>query len=1739
MAAKQSARPILKKRISTLKVPNSNTSTENQKSQAKPSQRTIHSSKNSQNLRNTSKKLQSLSPNHVVQSSLGNLKQTNYDKQVEEKFDQILEGDLTDLLPLPRSTVRIFLSSTFSDTRAERNGLAREAYPKLRDYCTELGLSFQVVDLRWGVTSEATNNHLTTKICLLELENCQKVSVGPSCIALIGNRYGFCPLPYKISVEEYNVLKSEANELGLTDFDLLDRWYQRDDNSIPAAYYLQPITSILPHFLNTSLEFKSQKEIHTEKWSKVEKQMLNIIYKTACSASDKNKISAERKHFYLQSVTEHEVRAGIIVPTDPNKHGLVFIRELDDFNSDNYHDSNASRYKDLINNHGEPEADLHAESQIRSLKEELHSTLNPSNIVSYTVPWQPGGINPEKFTVHKEYISQFCSDFVTKVKSMIDSDVLAKESSIRQGEYYSSFEEILHHAHFCRIKSETFCGQSDTLGKIKEYILDPANRKPFVIHAQSGAGKTSVMAMAMNSLKLWIKEDNIGIIRFLGTTSLSTDIYNVLFSVCGQLADITETVMEPQSYRTMKALATYLPRFFRTISSIAHKPVIIFLDSLDQLESKFDAYTAWWLPASLPLNFKLVVSTLPDHQGIFENIVSLISQKKNLVEVPLLPDVTSQEIVIKYLTLKKRRVTDDQMEFLLQMFKKSPSPLYLKLLMDQAVHWSSSMSQSLISLPDSIRVAINNLFQQLEMKFGLKFVQGALGLLTVGFNGLSEIELEDGLSCMDDVMIEIYNFHDPPVPGIVRVPPVMWARLRYDISEYLVERQSQGMTTLYWYHRQFREVAAERYTQGIMGQILHNVLFELFAAENGVKRDILLPGRNNLHVVNADRNTTPQVTSLKNVRKLQCLTYHLKNSEKVHKQDFVKQATYCNLLFLRTKAVLVGVDKLLREIEDYQSLVQDAEIETIIQFIITCGSSLKDPLTSAFSVLAHIPDNIKYENLLRLKTSAKQYLSDLPKTVLVPSYACLVPRQGEPEKVYVGFSHFLGMKNEQILFVSSWTASGMLDLSVTLACIDVKSTEVSKHFCENISCEPYMLASGKELIYWMATDSAFVKLHIESGKCAKIPVSNIFPGLDGKKSTSCTCIITGSEDSKYLAFCFGDYLALVESTYMKSISLLQQPVKTKVTNVHCCSGAPLTLILTSANDNRGEITFYDGLTKETKLHVQTPFRVESKCSELTLGDEYHVFYGKSEQENIIQVCKVKSEEISEPIKMLKTIQSMKVSEVDQEVYFLAGDSEIHVLNVESKQFIKTLNHEFKIISFDVAWDEDKLLIADVNNSVILFDKKFDILFSHTGTLGRINFISICQDHILLSTLENKIKIWSEKEFFSSLNKADSGTKENILSNQDDVTCFAISEDGKNLITAGTREIGKMWSLYDYSFVSEFSLSIKATNIVGIVDGKFVAHDNQAKRLISFTPEGNYFYRNYPDNVVCFSVTNDKNRLIFLTKDSKQTMYIFDFTINVYLKKFNIVINFDYLSAEMFLSASERYAVFKFEVTPEDFKAIAAMWNKGTRLPKQKHPFRFSAVDLNQGSGKAMHVYHQLSKVPQLGVTIEPYKGNIMMISSRRWVVFWDIPTGSCDQVMCKSPRKTKMYRPDWLGQDCVGSNDIITMSGNKEFVAVGSQDGYVFVYGGESGMPAKMKAPSSRHPSPVNQVCFNFSSSLVASSCTSGYLKLWNPKSGQCIFSVCIGVELGQLEFSPDDKKLLAVTTAEINHVLVLDVTSS
>lgn len=58
------------------------------------------------------------------------------------------------------------------------------------------------------------------------------------------------------------------------------------------------------------------------------------------------------------------------------------------------------------------------------------------------------------------------------------------------------------------------------------------------------------------------------------------------------------------------------------------------------------------------------------------------------------------------------------------------------------------------------------------------------------------MELRDVMSLDDDVISEVYRHSLPPTPSLIRLPPLLWARLRWDLQDQLEERWTDGVIVL-------------------------------------------------------------------------------------------------------------------------------------------------------------------------------------------------------------------------------------------------------------------------------------------------------------------------------------------------------------------------------------------------------------------------------------------------------------------------------------------------------------------------------------------------------------------------------------------------------------------------------------------------------------------------------------------------------------------------------------------------------------------------------------------------------------------------------------------------------------------------------------------------------------------------------------------------------------------------------
>ena len=208
-------------------------------------------------------------------------------------------------MPTATRTFRVFVSSTFEDLQAERDVLQRDVFSKLRKLCEENGARFQAIDLRWGVRDEAALDQQTIEICLREIERCQQTGIKPNFIVLLGDRYGWRPLPASIKAEDFERVRgaiSVGEALGL-----VDDWYHRDDNALPPEYLLKPRTG----------EF-----VEAERWSQIEQRLLQVLRTAAHTAG----LAPADLIKYEASATHQEIIRGLGKSVEDRLHVFAFFR---------------------------------------------------------------------------------------------------------------------------------------------------------------------------------------------------------------------------------------------------------------------------------------------------------------------------------------------------------------------------------------------------------------------------------------------------------------------------------------------------------------------------------------------------------------------------------------------------------------------------------------------------------------------------------------------------------------------------------------------------------------------------------------------------------------------------------------------------------------------------------------------------------------------------------------------------------------------------------------------------------------------------------------------------------------------------------------------------------------------------------------------------------------------------------------------------------------------------------------------------------------------------------------------------------------------------------------------------------------------------------------------------------------------------------------------------------------------
>jgi hypothetical protein len=709
-------------------------------------------------------------------------------------------------------TFRIFVSSTFSDLKEERNSLQRYVFPRLRELCTQHGCRFQAIDLRWGVRDEAALDQQTMTICLEEIKRCQKTTPRPNFLILLGDRYGWRPLPAEIPADEFEQITRRTGDPA--NKELLALWYKRDDN---AQYKRKENSPPQPVYC---LQPRDGRFVDYNTW---ERDVERPLRQTLLAATAGMALTPEDRLKYQASATEQEIATGALSIPDATEHVYCFFRTIKEL-------PQGESAKDFADFDDAWNLDPDAAKRLRDLKARLKQRLH-GNVHPYEADWTGNGISsshigtlPEKLEDCLKLLEEvntpqtFCVDVWKRLARVIQDEV-ARIEKIDPLE-----KEIADHAAFGKDRASSFIGRADILQTILDYI-ESGDRHPLCVFGESGSGKSALMAKAIAECGVAPRAPQSLIVsRFIGATPASSDGRALLESICRQLSRhyrADETTI-PTDYKE-------LVKEFSNRMALATKenPLVLFLDALDQLSDADHARNLNWLPAELPEHVRLIVSTLP---GECLTALERRLPATNIVKLEPMTKAEGERLLRVWLGEAGRTLQSQQMDEVLGKFSQEGLPLYLKLAFEEARRWRSYTPA--VSLASDIPGIIRQLFARLsqDANHGAVVVSRSLSYLSAAKNGLTEDELLDVLS-RDERVLKDFKSRAKHTPPEDRLPVIVWSRLYFDLEPYLTERGADGASLMSFYHRQLREVVETEFLSGDDGRGRHGALADYFAGQ--------------------------------------------------------------------------------------------------------------------------------------------------------------------------------------------------------------------------------------------------------------------------------------------------------------------------------------------------------------------------------------------------------------------------------------------------------------------------------------------------------------------------------------------------------------------------------------------------------------------------------------------------------------------------------------------------------------------------------------------------------------------------------------------------------------------------------------------------------------------------------------------------------------------------------------------
>lgn len=688
--------------------------------------------------------------------------------------------------------------------------------------------------------------HRTWDCCKDELERCWRDSAGIFFLSLQGDKYGYRPIPRtfpKAVIDEVLIkLQETPGAISEVDRTVFQKWYVVDENALPAQYVLRSLQN-----LNDD-----------EFWGTVLPTMRRVFTGVLFDPSDETllvgkSVTEWEFRYACKLANKRELARALYAGPISHAQDIVWLeREFVE---------GVTNLIDTKWNIADSYTDADVRSRIEALKQYMTTQLSNSSAQHHGAKHLkidcPSLQKYVQVVVDKNANVDF-ADYVEAWRSMAEERLsyevrMAMDHLVavqRHQGLTPDLDEILHHCRWAADKCKSFFGREQLVAQILQRIVSvtlsadvPSGPKPddiatvptkrtlkpskppppppvsFALVGASGCGKTALLSRVAQLV--YLQQDSFGsaadesssrdsngatlirrpvIMRFCGTSSGSSDALSLMLSIMRQIQVLYSVESTQQDVTSKSPYPQVVAEFHRVM---AKYPVILFIDSLDQLSDAYDGRSQLsFLDGLVPHpRSAIVASTLPDDISDLQRVygcetrlrqwkvpfilVSDLSAPSNLSSGTVDQNADSALVATEYeyasvlrsiLQQQHQRTCNPvQWEYIMRQAGVEPTPLYLQLAVRVIRFWQSddavvdSAHDENVTgkvLAAGVKPLLVQIFDSLEAEFGVIVTRAALGFITFAKDGVNDNEMQDLLT----IHPKVGNLPQFTIPSAVTLP---------------------------------------------------------------------------------------------------------------------------------------------------------------------------------------------------------------------------------------------------------------------------------------------------------------------------------------------------------------------------------------------------------------------------------------------------------------------------------------------------------------------------------------------------------------------------------------------------------------------------------------------------------------------------------------------------------------------------------------------------------------------------------------------------------------------------------------------------------------------------------------------------------------------------------------------------------------------------------------------------------